>query len=509
MRQYKMKRLLEMSASDARAFLLKGTSYCNFDVPPYFTFESLLKKVAKKLENKLLTDFLDVQHEAKTKKTKPKRPSNYEGVNYTLLNNKDGKYAWRPFQLIHPALYVSLVDHITKPDNWQFIRTRFGEFRNNKKIKCLSLPIESEGKQSDRAILTTYWWREVEQESIALGLEYEFLFHTDITDCYGSIYTHSVVWALHTKKTAKEKKDDASLIGNVIDWHLQAMSNGQTNGIPQGSVLMDFIAEIVLGCADLELLKKLKAKGISDFRVLRYRDDYRIFVNNPQEGEIILNQLTEVLVVLGMRLNAQKTIPSNNVVKDSVKGDKLYWIDFGRKPRNLRKRLHVLHNFANLFPNSGTLKTVLSNYFKAIERLKTTNENLRAMISIVVDIAVKNPITYPFAAQILSKLVSLLKLKKDQTGVVKKILKRFDRIPNTGHLQLWLQRMTLKIDANIKYDEQLCKKVDDSAIEIWNSDWLKRGFRNLISSTQIVDHAELDKLGSVIKPEEVDLFFYE
>ena len=35
------------------------------------------------------------------------------------------------------------------------------------------------------------------------------------------------------------------------------MNYGQTNGIPEGSILTDFIAEIVLGYIDLQLSEKL------------------------------------------------------------------------------------------------------------------------------------------------------------------------------------------------------------------------------------------------------------
>jgi len=55
------------------------------------------------------------------------------------------------------------------------------------------------------------------------------------------------------------------------------MTYGQTNGIPQGSVLMDFIAEIVLGYTDLELSHKINQLKIEDYQIIRYRDDYRIF----------------------------------------------------------------------------------------------------------------------------------------------------------------------------------------------------------------------------------------
>ena len=91
------------------------------------------------------------------------------------------------------------------------------------------------------------WWQSVEQRSLTYSLEYSHILHTDVTDCYGSLYTHSISWALHGLKDGKEKKGEKSLLGNRIDSHIQAGRYGQTNGISQGSVLMDFVAEIVLG----------------------------------------------------------------------------------------------------------------------------------------------------------------------------------------------------------------------------------------------------------------------
>ena len=78
-----------------------------------------------------------------------------------------------------------------------------------------------------------------------------------------------------------------SLVGVAIDKTIQHMQNGQTNGIPQGSVLMDFIAEIILGYADSELTQKLNAKGINDYFIIRYRDDYRVFTNSKEDNETI------------------------------------------------------------------------------------------------------------------------------------------------------------------------------------------------------------------------------
>ena len=257
----------------------------------YFKFQSLIDKTSKKIGTKSITSFYLPYNDPITHKRKIDRPNKHENVNYKFLNNKDGKFAWRPLQLIHPALYVSLVHAITNEENWNFIINRIKDFRQNPRIKCYSLPIRSESSLSDRAATILNWWDKIEQKSIELALDFGYAIHTDVTDCYGSIYTHSIAWALHTKPVAKKERDDKWLIGNVIDQHLQEMSNGQTNGIPQGSTLMDFIAEIVLGYSDLELTGRIEELSIKDYQIIRYRDDYRIFTNNPQDAELILKQI--------------------------------------------------------------------------------------------------------------------------------------------------------------------------------------------------------------------------
>ena len=99
-----------------------------------------------------------------------------------------------------------------------------------------------------------------EKESIKLSLDYNCLLITDISNCYGSIYTHSIAWSLHSngREGAKRDRNNKNLLCNAIDVIIQNISYGQTNGIPQGSVLMDFIAEVVLGYADSILSDKIK-----------------------------------------------------------------------------------------------------------------------------------------------------------------------------------------------------------------------------------------------------------
>lgn len=222
--------LLDLTHDEARSFLLTPESYCKLDLPPYIAFGDLINGIQEVLHGKRLADL------------RQSDPRDHDDVNYTILQNKDGRFAWRPYQLIHPALYVALVHAITEEANWQLICERFRQFAVNQQIRCLSLPVVSLSEQKDKAEQVSQWWHAVEQGSIEMVLDYGYLIETDITDCYGALYTHSIAWALHTKVEAKQRRRDQSLIGNVIDGYIQDMRHGQTNGIPQGSVLMDLVA---------------------------------------------------------------------------------------------------------------------------------------------------------------------------------------------------------------------------------------------------------------------------
>ena len=489
------KSILLLSSEEARTFLLKPESYCSLDLPPYIRFDRLIGDVHNVLDGKRLSDLRGAN------------PRDHDDVNYTILNNKDGKYAWRPFQLIHPALYVSLVHQLTEENHWQSVLARFNEFSANKKLKCLSMPVVSLSDQKDKAEQISHWWNVVEQHSIELSLDYEYLIETDITDCYGAIYTHSIAWALHTKKGAKENRKDKNLLGNIIDGHLQDMHHGQTNGIPQGSVLMDFIAEMVLGLADLELSEKIKSAEIDDYCILRYRDDYRVFVNNPQDGERVIKFLTEVTIGLGLKLNPAKTKASNDIVRASIKADKLAWMGRKQTERSLQKHLLLIHDHAVHFSNAGSLAVALNGFHKRIARLKALIEQPLPLIAIIIDIAYRNPRTYAICAAILSKLMSFMESPADKFALAEKIKTKFAKIPNTGHMQIWIQRVTIPIDIGISYEEPICRLVAGYDVALWNVEWIaSNDLKNALDVSKVVDQETLKALEPVIPVEEVELF---
>lgn len=489
--------LIDMTSVEARAFLLKPESYCTVDLPPYLQFGGVLMAVAKVLQAASLSS---LQKDS---------PRQHEGVNYAMLSNKDGRHAWRPFQLIHPALYVSLVSEITKKKHWTTIRKRFAEFSAVDTIKCLSIPVKSLSKQKDKAAQISQWWQGTEQGSIELGLDFQFVLHADITDCYAAIYTHSIAWALHERAVAKAKRDDKTLVGNIIDRRIQDMRHGQTNGIPQGSVVMDLIAEMVLGYADLQLSNRLKEDGITEYRILRYRDDYRIFVNNPQLGETILKTLTEVMIELGLKLNAAKTTRSQSVVSGSLKMDKRAWLTSRQGDVDLQKHLLVIHAHGMEFPNAGSLAVALAHFHERLNRAKTIRNPL-VLISISVDIAYHSPRVFPVCAAIISKLLSVLQNDAARQRVIGKIHNKISQLPNTGHMEIWLQRISHPIDASVQFQEKLCRVVCGKNEVVWNSDWISSAkLKAAVASKGIVDHKKLKSLKPIVRPVEIRIFSYE
>jgi RNA-directed DNA polymerase len=492
-----VKLITSMSAKQAKEFFLKSENYFNFDLPKYFDFDSILKLSNDLITNKNFKSYIINN-----------LPNKYENVDYLILHNKDGKYAWRPFELIHPILYVKLVNDICNEKNWNVIVQRLKQMHKNPKIICCSMPGESEQNKNIKKENILKWWNDFEQKSISSSIDYSLVAITDITNCYPSIYTHSISWALHTKEVAKSNIGNYDLVGNLIDSDICQMRYGQTNGIPQGSVLMDLIAEIVLGYADEQLSKTLQENDIEDYKIIRYRDDYRIFCNNDYDLERIMKNLSEVLTSLNFKINSLKTNITNNIVIESLKKDKVARFKMSDIEKlNIQKQLFLIDEFSKSYQNSGSVVTLLTNLFKSkIEKLKKRPNSYEQVISIILDIMYSNPRTYPICIAILSHIFKYL--SKDKVNqYIQKIVQKFKVLPNTVYLEVWLQRITIVLKRDYEYSHNsICEKIYNSNNHIWNSDWLKENIKQQFDENLIINENEIKKIKGYIDRKEVDAF---
>lgn len=489
--------IYDLTAAQAKDFFIDKKQYVNFDLPPYFNFENMLFAAKGLLNNKELKE---VCVKAGGKVT---YPADYAGVNYVMLSNKDGGFAWRPLQIIHPMLYIDLVNTLTEPAAWKEVKSFF---RRRKKscVECISLPLKSDTSESDKAAAVSNWWDKIEQESLRRSLDYRFLFKTDISNCYPSIYTHSVEWAFALGGRVEIKKKRANgektnNLGTKIDKKLQNMNQGQTIGIPQGSSVMDFIAEIVLGATDIELTKRIKSDiEDEDFLILRFRDDYRIFSNDYRTGHRIMKILSDVLYEWNMKMNSSKTDETDDIVTASLKSEKLDEIYISPARLSLQKEAMRIYLLSKKYPNAGLIAKHLTIYYDRLQSLKEREEekgqpvvmDFEVIISIITLIAYHSPRYMPQVSAIITALIDLSKSEVDRPMIISRILEKFKDVPNTEFIDVWLQRIT-DSDNITKHDfgsvitkTALSDKVGSS---LWNSEWLNKKDRIALESLSISD----------------------
>lgn len=504
---------MELTSPEARKYFMEPKNYCTLDLPDYVDFKPVLDYVEKTVGDTAFGTLL---------KNDAVKPRDYEEVNHKLLIKKDAKYTFRPIQITNPYLYFLLVRTITDKWKWSEIKKRFKAFARPQ-IEVASIPVvKREEDKSHKSAGIASWWEKIEQRGIALSLEYSYMFVTDITNCYPSIYTHSIAWAIHGRDKSKDKsfRRNHNATGIAIDEYIQEMQYGQTNGIPQGSTLFDFIAEIVLGYADMLLADRLQEEKVEDYKILRYRDDYKVFTNDKNDLDKIAFALQEVLAGLNFQLNAKKTLMTEDLVQNVIKPDKIAYMAGSPLYRKYKKKIYpnastlqqealYMHQFGKNYPNSGTMPKMLDIFSERLRasRLPMTDEERQVMVAILTEVALGSPKVYGMVLHLISYLVNKMESEEDKERVVKAVYKKFTRIPIIGEVQIWMQHITFKMTDAIGYTEPLCKIVaGEKDVKLWNSDWLKEEYKKKFPQEQICTDEARAKIKPVISIDEVALF---
>lgn len=133
-----------------------------------------------------------------------------------------------------------------------------------------------------------------------------YTLRTDINDFYGSLYTHSLEWALHTKAHAKANLSARGprLLGGKIDNAVRNGQDGQTKGIPVGPDTSLLLAEIVLTAIDEDLVSAFPNTANWSIRLL---DDLEFFAETRGEAEDVLMKWDSLLHGYDLTLNPRKT----------------------------------------------------------------------------------------------------------------------------------------------------------------------------------------------------------
>ena len=517
--------ILSLNHQEALDFFMKSEQFHGFELPEYFDFDVVLNYVKETIGDKPYEDCLtDIS------------PDNLPDVNLDILLNKDGHYAVRPLILANPFLYYFLAREICCATGWDSIQQCFKAYNVPHLTSCALPVIREKVEKFYKSTTILNWWNAMEQRSIELSLEYRYMFVTDITNCYGSINPQSIEWALLCKNTKHENNENI-ILARSLQKYLRALQHGHNIGIPQGSALFDFVAEIILGYSDLLLSESLQKEKMKGYEIIRYRDDYRVFCNDKDTLERISFILQSVLEGLNFRMNSQKTKISDTIVMDSIKPDKLYYIYntpiFNKKGvdfDSFEKHLLFILMYGRQYPNCGQLKTLLSDIDKRIEEwlkpyeVEVVEENLfedkppvkkkethqrrltggsvRAMSAVATQIALDNVTASHYALRVISRMVDSLKDMKEKRDIIDKVYNKLCKQHNSDYNQLWLQNITYTQDKKRKkspYTIRLCKLVNEEKdVLLWNNEWLKAEIADNLPIESVIDKDTLKKVTPVI-----------
>ena len=128
----------------------------------------------------------------------------------------------------------------------------------------------------------------------------QFLLRADVTQFYGSIYSHSVAWAVEGKQ--KARSGSRSLLGNVLDGLITACQDRQSVGIPIGPDTSLVFGELVMCGIDRRIRGKFR--GVAGFR---HMDDYELVFPSRSQAEECLALLRAELGDRRLAINPSKT----------------------------------------------------------------------------------------------------------------------------------------------------------------------------------------------------------
>src|SRR5687768_4452094 len=197
----------------------------------------------------------------------------------------------RRLGLVNPVPFFQVADAIS--ENWGEILAHCGRSQ-------LSSTTPVHDSRGLRAVVPLGRLDDSEYKPRVRGA-YRFLLKGDIARCYPSIYTHSIPWALHSKRVAKQNRGPA-LYGNEIDRAVRNGQDQQTNGLPIGPDTSLVIAEVILTDIDVKLVERH-----SSLRGVRRTDDYEISARSHSEARSYLDSLQEFLADYQLSLSSEKT----------------------------------------------------------------------------------------------------------------------------------------------------------------------------------------------------------
>lgn len=245
------------------------------ELPPCFSTSRFTPEIAEELSEIILTgDRKDFQ---------------FDLVEYkaTRFNNVP-----RTLALIHPLAYSKIFTTLKTH------REEILELMDDN-----NSAITAEQHNDGRMFIMNYEDHETKtKNTLDLSFGAGFRAHADVANCFGSIYTHSLEWAIQGYDEAKRRlqnKKGPRHWSSVLDTVLRNAKRKETTGLPIGPCTSSIAVEIILAAVDKELAGR--------FRFVRYIDDYTAYCTTHLEAQEFIRALSIALSQYRLTLNLSKT----------------------------------------------------------------------------------------------------------------------------------------------------------------------------------------------------------
>lgn len=258
-------------------------------------------------------------------------PTNDKAKDYIRYSSMRNINVPRPMAIPHPFAYANKCKILA--DNWGNLKQHFTDNTKNNDHKISRIHLR---KLKDKEALFEMTYKNYADDGNPIDdiiIKSKYIACADISNCFPSIYSHSISWALVGKERAKlhSKTSDKHLWFNQIDFYSRNVKYGETNGVLIGPHASNLISEIILVTVDKELVSK-------GYKYIRNIDDYTCYIDSYEKAEEFFIDLTEELKKYELVLNNKKSqiIP---LPQASVKNwvTKLNHFNFTEKFHHLNK----------------------------------------------------------------------------------------------------------------------------------------------------------------------------
>lgn len=269
---------------------------------------------------------------------------------------------------------------------------------------------------------------------LKIGAKYEV--HADISNFFGSIYTHSITWAIAGKSQAKNIRNGAWF--NDLDTFIMNTNNGETHGILIGSHAFNLISEIILVVVDKNLIDK-------NYKFVRHIDDYICFTESSDKADKFLIDLSIELRKFGLILNSKKID-----IRELPQATTDNWVleihkfpNINSKYFNYKDVENYLNFLINLLKSNNNNAAILKYGLKIIEKKRLSKNATEYLIKSVHHLV----LIYPYLVSLLElNIFDKYKMEKNSIKIISQA------IINQGIERYSYELISFAIYFSLKYD---------------------------------------------------------